>query len=186
MLKTTVLKTEAEKAYFAGLFDGEGTVGVYSTTNGRANHPSGQRIYWCCRLSIVGIYRPVIAEAQTKWGGALGKQKRQALQNTPGGKTYDPKLCRQGWRWQLTHRHEIHAFLTDVLPYLREKREQAEMALSFCEGNVDGKIVSAALKLAKRFEFDGVEVRPTGGKAGNLNPHSPNYRYPNAVNYSNP
>ncbi len=171
------MKTETDKAYFAGLFDGEGTVGVYRVRNGRTGHPSGQKIYWACRLAIVGIYRPIIVEAHELWGGGFGKQKRQALLKTPNG-TYDPRLCRQGWRWQLTSRHSIHAFLADVLPYLREKRIQAETALMFCEGHITGEAASVTLKAAKDFEFDGAEVFATGGNAGDLNPHSSNYKYP--------
>lgn len=170
---------QSDNAYFAGLFDGEGTIGVY----GNGSRPSGKRDYWMCRLSIVGIYRPSIVEAHARWGGGFGKQKRQALQRTPAGH-YDPKLCRQGWRWTLTHRHKIHAFLTDVLPYLREKRQQVEVALAFCEGKIDGDVASEILRQAKKFEFDGEEVHAVGGKAGDMNSQSARYRYPGAPNAS--
>ena len=171
------MKTETDIAYFAGLFDGEGSVGVYRVTNGQIAQPSGHRIYWGIRLSIVGIYRPIIVEAHEFWGGGFGKQKRQALQKTPGG-VYDPKLCRQGWRWQLTSRHAIHSFLTDVFPYLREKKEQAGVAMKFCEGGIPGDEASALLKSAKLFEFNGVNVYAVGGNAGDHNPMSAKFQYP--------
>lgn len=99
---------ETTNAYFAGLFDGEGSVGVYRTQNGK-------------------------------------------LPTAPSSRK---------------------------LPYLREKRAQAELALLFCEGKIDGEVVSAQLKAAKVFEYDGKEIKATGGNAGDLNPSSKKYKPP--------
>jgi hypothetical protein len=161
-----------EAPYAAGLFDGEGTVGIYRTTNGRPTQ-SGDKTYWAIRLSIVGIYQPTIRDLYNQFGGGYGTQKRQALQHVPGsgGKVYDPKLCRQGWRWMLTSRPGVEKFLRAVRPYLREKSKQADIALDFIEGKLSGMVASVQCRAAKCFEFPRElgDVHATRGNVGSLN-----------------
>lgn len=78
--------------YWAGIFDGEGTIGVYAASG-----------YWSARMAVVGSYRPMIEEAYKHFGvGSFKTQKRQALQKTPMG-LVDSKLGKQCWRWSVTH-----------------------------------------------------------------------------------
>ena len=51
---------EKEKTiYFAGIFDGEGTVGVYAGGNNSLT-PSGNKTYWSVKLVVCGVYKPTI------------------------------------------------------------------------------------------------------------------------------
>jgi DNA invertase Pin-like site-specific DNA recombinase len=155
--------------YFAGLFDGEGTVGIY---------PIGpyERICWSCRLSIVGTFRPQIEAAYLHFGlGSLSTQKRQALQRLPKGLSIDPKLCKQSWRWLIQRKEEVLNVLERVYPYLMEKREQAEVVMKFCKGELDGETASKMCKEAKQFEFPaftGESPRKSTGSPAEWNPAS--------------
>jgi len=159
--------------YFAGLFDGEGTVGVYVITNSKKSE-SGKKNYWMAKMSIVGTYRPQIEAAYNHFKvGSLSTQKRQALQKLPKGKTIDPKLCRQGWRWSVQAKKDVAEVIEKILPYLMEKKEQAEIVLKFCKGELDGEMASRLCKEAKRFEYSadlGESPRKSTGSCSEHNP----------------
>jgi hypothetical protein len=87
--------------YIAGLFDGEGCILV---TRGSL------------RVQIAGCYRPTIEALPEQFGGWICRDKDK-------GPSY--KTC---YRWVITC-SPAQAFLRTILPYLREKREQAELAL---------------------------------------------------------
>jgi len=139
--------------YFAGLFDGEGTVGIYAVNSGRKDKDSGSKTYWTTRLGIVGTHRPMIEACQSHFGfGSLATQKRQKKQMTPRGEI-DPKLCRQGWRWSITNRAQISIFLERITPYLFEKKIQCEVVMRFIKGELDGEQASLLCKKEKQFSF---------------------------------
>jgi len=157
---------ELHAAYVAGIFDGEGTIGIY-----RALKPRWK--YWSVKLSVVGIYKPTILALQrTLCMGSVGTQKRQSLERTPS-RDYEPRLCRQGWRWMVCNRKDISRFIEMVLPYLMEKRKQARIVMDFLNGKLAGGKASRLCKKAKKFEFGGPE-RLTGirGLKGEENPTS--------------
>jgi hypothetical protein len=160
--------------YFAGLFDGEGSVGIYAVSNGKKRRESGQKNYWSPKLAIVGTYRPQIEAAYLHFGvGSISTQKRQALQKLPKGLTIDPKLCKQGWRWMAQRKSDILLVLERIFPYLIEKKEQAEIVMKFCKGELAGEEASKLCKGAKQFEFvssSGESPRKSTGSPSEWNP----------------
>lgn len=141
--------------YVAGLFDGEGSVGIYSVSNGR----SKEKLYWAPKLTITGSYRPMI-EAVARFVG-IGRftfSKRQALGSCNGRKyatrkRRGAKLCKQGWRWSVSSQADILVVGAKLLPFLHEKKAQLEAVLQFCRGELDGKVAAARCKKAKKFSF---------------------------------
>jgi DNA-binding CsgD family transcriptional regulator len=102
-------RTNEERAYFAGLFDGEGTVIIAKT--GKHLHP---------RISIANTYRPVIEEISRLWGGRAGLNHRKN------------SARRKCWVWSASTR-EAESIIKCVLPYLKVKKLQAEFLLEFYE-----------------------------------------------------
>jgi hypothetical protein len=153
-------------AYFAGLFDGEGTVGIYVVSR------KSELINWSTRFAIVGTYQPMIKAAFEHFGcGQLRTQKRQAVVRTP---SRDYALGKQGWLWLVTRKSEIKMILERMLPYLIEKRPQAEIVLAYINGEIEGEKASLACKQAKRFSFPAT-VEPkkrSTGSPGELNPNA--------------
>lgn len=105
--------TKIELAYLAGLIDGEGSIGLYETTSPNA----GWRNYGLnlivnmCDIEGIELLRSI-------YGGHLSMRKKS-------------KAChRQQYRLKLG-RHATYACLKDLLPYLRIKRLQAELAIQF-------------------------------------------------------
>ena len=123
--------------YAAGLFDGEGTIGLYKSLR-----PPTFVVCWCRGVSILLCYKPTLEALRRKWGGSL---VHKAAQKT------DKR--RAVWRWRLSSKKDIKRFLAAVLPFLREKQAQARVMLSALEQGVDIEAEAAELKLLKREEF---------------------------------
>jgi hypothetical protein len=98
-------------AYFAGLFDGEGYIGIRRVSR-TGWHGNGT---YALQLTIANTIRSPLDEAQAIWHGKVVK----------GQGTNRP--C---FHWHL-HGRMAAAFLQDILPYLRIKRQQAEVALEY-------------------------------------------------------
>ncbi len=165
-------------AYFAGLFDGEGSVGIYCVSNGKG---SNEKKFYAIKLAIVGTHRPMITKAFNNYGvGNISTQKRQTLSVTPKGNyrvedaTDNIKICKQGWVWFVTSKSEVKSVLLRLLPYLNEKKLQAEICLKFVTGELDGETASNLCKEAKKFNFpnEGFVQGPrrSGGLLGEDNP----------------
>ena len=118
-------------SYFAGLFDGEGTVGIYSV----------RQEYWSVRMQIVGTHKPMIKALYDFVGdGSFTIQSKQ-------------KNYKQGWKWCLSNRSIIKRVLLNITPYLIEKKEQAQIVIDYLDGNLDGRVASSLCKEAKQFSF---------------------------------
>ena len=102
-----------ENAYYAGFFDGEGSVSI-------CRHYENKKTL----VTIVSISqvdpRP-LHRLKEKYGGSL-----MLLKNKPAkaGGTSKPI-----WRWQVSNR-QIEPFLQDIYPYLVVKKDEVELALS--------------------------------------------------------
>jgi hypothetical protein len=98
-------------AYFAGFFDGEGTV-RFTKNNG----------YDDVRISLGNTAKSNLELLKTLYGGhtyTLGGESR-------------PQVCRQPmWQWQLDKKSDQVSFLLKVIPYLKIKRDRAKEALVF-------------------------------------------------------
>lgn len=143
--------------YFAGLFDGDGSAGLYSGS---------------AKILICGTYKPMISVVRDYFNyGSLGPQSRQVLREEDGVKV----LNKQMWRFAISAKEELKDFLERIYPYLNEKKDQAGIILRYLNGEVGYTRSSELCKKAKQFEFvaDGFGEyipRRTGGLAGGANP----------------
>lgn len=109
--------------YIAGLFDGDGSIGIYSYTDKRYNTKN-----YSIKLAIYGSHKPVLdATVNTVNFGKVYSMKRKRGIYDPKGE-FAPK-CRQGWKFSLTSKADAKKFLNLIFPYLIEKKEQANIAL---------------------------------------------------------
>ena len=101
-------------SYVAGLFDGEGTVGIRmgrkpGTTEGR---------FHSVNVAITSTERSLVDWLKETFGGQVN----------PNHKENADRNYKDAWKWQLLSRH-AGAFLEAVRPYLRVKGPQADVAL---------------------------------------------------------
>lgn len=99
-LDTTGL-TPTELAYFAGFLDGEGCFAYYGSP----------------RLTAVNTYLPVLKELQVAFGGTWMMRATR--------KSTDHRTC---YSWSV-HGDTAVKTISALLPYLREKRGQAQLVL---------------------------------------------------------
>ena len=106
---------ESDLAYAAGFFDGEGSIGIYH--HRKKTCKSG----WQNGLRVRGYNtnEMVIRWFEYNFGGSVHKKKAEANRQ-------------QGYVWNADSRI-AYQFLKQVLPYLKVKKSQAELALSFQE-----------------------------------------------------
>lgn len=100
---------ETFKAWVAGLMDGEGCITFIC--NPRTKRPHAPNV------SITNTHRGCLKLIDSAWSG---------------GKTFsrqDVKGRKRCWRLQFTGWENIERFLSDILPYLVIKRQQAEILL---------------------------------------------------------
>lgn len=114
---------ETVKAYAAGVIDGEGC--IYFAT-GKA--PGGGLKYQA--FIAVGTADTVLPQwMHSNFEGSCAESK-------------SPSVLARGnrpvWKWQLSGRRNIVAFLEMVLPYLKLKADQALLMIEFCHLRDDG------------------------------------------------
>jgi len=97
-------------AYLAGFFDGEGTICICK----RANRNS-----FTLRIAIGQMERAPLVLFENAFGGRIHQLKRGARSDM--------------LQWNLMVRDQQIGFLRMMLPYLRSKRREAEIALAFLE-----------------------------------------------------
>jgi len=97
------------RAYAAGFFDGEGSVGVYYYANKRTRP----------KVSISNTDLAVLEEFKARYGGSIHKQSKAELYYV------------QCYGWSMNGRYQIKKMLKDLLPYLRTKRLQADLMLEY-------------------------------------------------------
>ncbi|MCA1841303.1 MAG: hypothetical protein LC723_13435 [Actinobacteria bacterium] len=153
--------TETDKAYLAGLFDGEGCVGYYNRgiTKGVAYHSASVSI---CMTDL----RPIQWVLDVVGYGAISFSEK-------------PESRRKVCSWQLTNQKQIRELLAALRPYLKLKAEQVDVLLALYEvedqlpkgpGSVTPEVVTrrqevvAAMKSMKRavYVVEGVETRRAG------------------------
>ncbi|MBO9553478.1 hypothetical protein [Cellulomonas sp.] len=101
---------DAEAAYIAGFFDGEGSLGIYSNgTTGR-----------CLRAQITQAEskeaRETLERWRARWGGSLC--------------TLNRSLRRHAMIWQVSGDNAAD-FLREIRPWLRLKADQADIAIAW-------------------------------------------------------
>ena len=110
--------TEAERAYAAGIMDGEGCFTVLRrherTNKGQAVH----RAWYVAAVNVTNTERAMLEWMQVRWGGSIyGKASLSPRSGLPG------KKC---WHWSLTAK-ALEPFLEDVQPYLVVKYQQCRL-----------------------------------------------------------
>jgi hypothetical protein len=105
--------TNEQKAYIAGIIDGEGHIGLYSCRDKKG---------WL--RSVIGVcntYKPLLDYLKITYGGCISEQRR------------DPNIKhRPTFGWQIASKSACKKVLEDTLPYLTIKKEQAILLLEFC------------------------------------------------------
>jgi hypothetical protein len=103
--------TEAEKAYAAGLFDGEGSILI-----GKLRRTKGHTL-----VVTLAMREPTaVTWLQERWPGSFRPETRRP-------KTREAFTC---WRWR-RFTSAAAAFLSDMLHYLLVKQAQAKLAIEF-------------------------------------------------------
>jgi hypothetical protein len=104
---------EIERAYLAGFIDGEGCIQI-----GR-NLPRGKskNLSYYLAVSVSNTNEAIINYLQSTFGGAVGNMKRKV----------NHRPC-QNW---IIRGHRARALLEMILPYLRQKKTEAELAIAF-------------------------------------------------------
>jgi hypothetical protein len=140
--------------YFAGFFDGEGSIGIYRNTR---YHQPGRTLRVQVTQNVGREATELLQEARGRWGGALSMMNRAH--------------ARPAWMWQVSASKGVRA-LRDIRPWLRVKAEQADVALNYWDARTfmrrgvngqflplseamrtEGATAEAALKALKRGEF---------------------------------
>jgi hypothetical protein len=113
----TLVLIPTDAAYFAGIMDGEGSIMVLT-----------KRDTCILKLSVSNTHRPLIAWLQEITGiGSIVTQRRASERHSE---------CRY---WQC-YSEAAESLLKQILPYLRIKRAQADLALSVQERLRDPKL----------------------------------------------
>ncbi len=101
--------SETEKAYFAGLFDGEGSIST-------RKHIKNKRSYYYVFIHLGNTHYPTMEFIYKKFGGTMYMAKKRNAQH------------KNFWRWA-TYTKGAKYFLEAVMPFLRIKKEQARLAV---------------------------------------------------------
>lgn len=99
-----------ELAYLAGFFDGEGCIHVSKC---KRSDRKNDRFQYQLRIQISQKNREPLDKLVAGWGGGIYDIKSKGM-----------------YSWQL-HSRKAERFLEAILPFLRDKAEQAELALIF-------------------------------------------------------
>lgn len=135
--------------YFAGFFDGEGSVGVYRNGKG------GRTLRVQLTQNITAKSTLLLRECQARWGGSLSEMNRS--------------YRRTAWNWQASSLSGVRA-LRDIRPWLRLKADEADIALEWWaqrpipRRGVDGRYLP--LTENERNSDASAEVRLKAAKAG--------------------
>jgi len=111
---------DVEAAYAAGIFDGEGHVGIVVTKNGRGD------LYHRLMIDVTNTNVEIIQWLFERWDGVI----------------HNPRYFAQD-EWRTAHRWTVcdgraMRFLEDVLPFLIIKQEQAKLAIEFQQTKTKG------------------------------------------------
>ena len=106
--------------YLAGVFDGEGTVGITRTQPKNYKNPR-----YTGRITLGMCVKPIVEKFQERYGGSL---RVECVPNR-----------RPVYRWALVGNKIILPFLEEMTPYLIEKQERALLLKEYTLGVSDVK-----------------------------------------------
>ena len=108
---------ETEKAYIAGLVDGEGCITIAKRKNGQYKKGKGKPWYYQATVVVSNTDKRIVDFVTSRYGGWITKPKLQENR-------------KQVYNWFVSA-EERKRFLQDILQYLVIKKRQAEIILSF-------------------------------------------------------
>ena len=118
--------------YVAGLFDGEGCIGIY-----------GNQL----RVEITGCYLPTFEALVDHFGyGACYSQKYREF--------IVPDHHKQKYRFVIQNKARIKEFLDYIKHSVYEKRYQVDTALMYLNGNLTRELTDQVLRQAKKQNFE--------------------------------
>lgn len=110
--------SECEKAYLAGIIDGEASLGV----NVQANHNRDNRTVYRPRLIICNSNPELIRYLEKTLGPTSTVIVRQ---RKPTHKI--------SYQYEISSRKKLVSIRNNILPFLRLKKRQTELVLKWCE-----------------------------------------------------
>lgn len=123
-----------EAAYMAGFFDGEGSLGMYIAAGSRKKH------YHYSRAQVGNTDREVVQRLHDLYGGSL-------ITRNVSNKALPTALPVHVW---LVTGERCNQFLTDIVPFLRQKKYKAQRLLEYYTKR---KLLSWDEKEVMRMEF---------------------------------
>ena len=129
-------------SYSAGLFDGEGYLGLIKHRN-----KSGS-ISFTCTAQVSNTNKEIIEWLARTHGGKIQEVKRKTLHHSTE---------KMQWRWTLTRRNGLRTFLRYIEFYSIIKRDQIKLAREFMAGNIAAEI---ALERMKGLNHRGTKISP--------------------------
>ncbi len=138
-----------DKAYFAGLFDGEGCVNITK---------DNKQISYELRVLFHITYASVLYEMESLFGGGVSIINMEKVKDYPSS-INRIKYCnenidnhKQSYTYSLCSK-EAWVFLKIVYPYCREKKEQARIAIEFYNRKRDGRYGGLSDSERQRCEY---------------------------------
>lgn len=113
------MTTIEQRAYWAGLFDGEGGIQLARNTSGRGRE---QAANLGLKICVTNAHQGCLEELQTAYGGNVNSRKKRNTRET-WSTVYDWVLCGK----------KAATFLHDIAPYATIKKPQIEAVLTFAE-----------------------------------------------------
>jgi hypothetical protein len=118
------MSPNSRNAYMAGLMDGEGSFSISKITK-----PNGKNIHYAPNIRLYNTNPKIINWTIQNFGGA------PSWSSNNGGNIVGLKSQKKMCQWFLTGRPRMEKFILSILPYLRAKREQAELLLEYLRMN---------------------------------------------------
>lgn len=111
-------ESEILLSYLAGIVDGEGYIGILESTSKRMGMGYASRV--AIQVAMTDFEIPILCHS-TFGGGIRAYKTRNAI--------HKQSMC-----WYLNERSAVVSCLNRLLPYLRVKKEQAQIVLEFIAG----------------------------------------------------
>lgn len=127
------IKTE-DRAYFAGLLDGEGSISIT-----KGIHKNGGSISYAFKVGFGLTYKTVLLEMQKLFGGNIYTRDMEKTKNSNSVKRLVkvggalPEGWKQQYYYTINGRDALY-FLKVVEPFCREKKEQAALGIRYEQG----------------------------------------------------
>ena len=115
--------TENDIAYFAGLFDGEGSVYFKKTKQVKHNRP-GKPIH---NVTVIRMEIAMTDKDTIKWCHDLFKCGHFGERKVKEG-------YKRQWRWRVAHRDALHVAIA-IWPYTKTKLHKVEQIIDHYEGH---------------------------------------------------